>query len=65
MLFVTSKSRKSINMAMAFLFTQVRIPDEDEWGKLVRVLRYIIGTLHLLLILRSDRLSVIKWWVDA
>ena len=31
----------------------------------MRVIRYIIGTLHLLLILRAKILSVIKWWVDA
>ena len=31
----------------------------------MRVLRYIICTLHLTLILRSGSLSVIKWWVDV
>ena len=36
-----------------------------DWGKLVRVLRYIICTLHLTLILRSGSLSVIKWWVNV
>ena len=31
----------------------------------MRVLRYIGGTPNLLLILRSDILSVIKWWVEV
>ena len=65
MLFVTSRARKCINMDIAFLCTKVRIPYKDEWGKLVRVIRCIIGTLHLPLILRADSPSFIKWWVDA
>ena len=52
-------------MEIAFLCTRVRSPYEDDWGKLVRVIRYIRGNLHLSLILRSNRLSVIKWWVDV
>ena len=34
-------------------------------GKLVRVLRYIRGTLYLPLIIRDDSLNIIKWWVYA
>ena len=33
--------------------------------KIVRVIRYTRGTVHLPLIPRADVLSVIKWWVDA
>ena len=65
LIFVTSSSRKDTNMAIDFLCTQVRIPDENEWGKLVRVLRYIRGTLHMPLILRAYSLSVIQWSVDV
>ena len=65
LLFVTSSASKYIKMAIYFLCTQVRIPYEVDWGELVRVIRYIIGTLHLPLILRANVLSVIKWWVDA
>ena len=65
LLLVTSRVRRDIKMAIDFLCTQLRIPDEDDWGKLVRLLRYIRGTLNLPLILRAYRLSVIKWWVDV
>ena len=52
-------------MAIYLLCTRVRIPDNDEWGKLGRLIRYIRDTLHLTLILSPDSLNVIKWWVDA
>ena len=60
-----SRSRKDINMDISFLCIQVRIPDEYDCRKIMSVLRYIRVTLNLLLILRADRLSVIKWWVYA
>ena len=65
LLFVTSGARKHIKMSIALVCTQVKVLDEDDWGNLVRVLRYITGTLHLPFILRSNIISVIKWWVDA
>ena len=65
LIFVTSRARKYIKMAIAFLCTKVRILNNDDQEKLVRVIRYIKGTLHLPVILRADSLSVIKWWVDA
>ena len=63
--FVTSKPRKYIKMELAFLCTQVRILDEDDWENLLRVLRYTRGTLYIPLVLRAGILSSIKWWVDA
>ena len=60
LILVMSRAMQDIKMAIAFLCIQVIIPDEDVWGKLVRVLRYIRSALHLPLILRSDNLSVIK-----
>ena len=65
MLFFTSRSRKDIKVAIAFLCTRVSSPYDDDWGKLVMVLGYIRGTMHLPVILRSDRLSFIKWWVNV
>jgi hypothetical protein len=50
---------------VAFLTTRVRTPDEDDWLKLKRLLRYIRITIYMPLIFRADSLNVIKWWVDA
>jgi hypothetical protein len=63
--FASARARKDIQPAVAFLATRVREPDEDDWLKLKRLLRYIRGTIHMLLILRAESLNVIKWWVDA
>ena len=64
-LFFTSRSRTYTKMDIDFLCTRVSIPYKDDFGNLVRVIRYIRGTLNLSLILSSGILSVIKFWVDA
>jgi hypothetical protein len=43
----------------------MRLPDEDDWGKVKRVLSYLKGTLHMPLILLADLLTLSQWWVDA
>ena len=65
LIFCMSNSSKDIKMAIALLCTRARSPDKDDLGKIVRVIRYIRVTLHIPLIIRADRLSVIKWWVYA
>jgi hypothetical protein len=47
------------------LTTRVNEPDEDDWGKLKRLLKYIHANIYMPLILRADSLSIIKWWVAA
>ena len=56
---------RDIQPATAFLTTQVRSPDEDDWGKVKRVLSYLKGTLHMPLILSADSLTLSRWWVGA
>jgi hypothetical protein len=65
LLFASTRARKDIHTTTAFLTMRVRNPDEDDWGKLRRLMRYIKGKINLPLILRADSLNVIKWWVDA
>ncbi len=45
--------------------TRVREPDEDDWGKLKRLLKYVNGTMYLPLTLEASDLNFIRWWVDA
>jgi hypothetical protein len=65
LLFASSRSRKDIQTAVSFLTTRVKHPDEDDWEKLKRLLKYIRGTIYMPLILKADSLNIIKWWVDA
>ena len=59
------RERRDIQPATAFLTTRVRLPDEDDWGEVKRVLSYLKGTLHMPLILLADSLTLSRWWVDA
>ena len=40
LLFLCQRVQNDIPTVVSFLTTIVRIPDEDDWGKLKRVLRY-------------------------
>ena len=46
LLFAANRARRDIQTAVSFLTTRVKAPDEDNWGKLVRVLKYINGTRY-------------------
>ena len=50
---------------MLFLCTRCKAPDEDDWGKLKLVLKYLYGTQHMNLCLSVDRFHMLTWWVDA
>jgi hypothetical protein len=47
LLFMATRARRDIQTAVAFLTTRVKSPDEDDWGKLKRVLKYLNGTRYL------------------
>ncbi len=54
LLFMATKARRDIQTAVAFLTMRVKSPDEDDWGKLKRVLKYLNGTKYLKLRLTVD-----------
>ena len=61
LLFVSQHARRAVQTAISFLTTRVKSPDEDDWGKLKRVLKYLKGTRYMKLILRVENLKIIKW----
>ena len=63
--FVSRCSRRDIQTTISFLTWRVRKPDEDDWSKRVRCMKYPKGTKYTKLTLTVDTMSVIKWWVDA
>ena len=65
LLFTGIQCRKDSQTAIDFLTTRVRKPDEDDWKKLRRLLGQLKRTIKLPLILRTDRVNVLKWWVDV
>ncbi len=65
LLFVTMRCRRDIQTAVAFLTTRVKEPDEDHWGKLKQVLKYLHGMVYLSLTLDASKMTLVQWWVDA
>jgi hypothetical protein len=51
---------------VSFLTTRVKDPDEDNWKKLVRVLKYLNGARYTKLTLVVDEMNfIIHWYVDG
>jgi Reverse transcriptase (RNA-dependent DNA polymerase)/Zinc knuckle len=65
LLFLCKRSRPDIQPVVAFLSTRVQAPDEDDYKKLARLMRYIRGTEDMVLTLEGDGMNVVKWWADA
>jgi hypothetical protein len=67
-LFATKRARPDIHTAISFLTTRVREPDEDDWKKLVRMMRYLRGTPDLGLTLSGNETRIVKevgWYIDG
>jgi hypothetical protein len=52
-------------MMVAILTTRVKQPDEDNWGKLKRVLKYHCCTYSHPFTLFADSLTSIVWYIDT
>jgi hypothetical protein len=59
------RTRPVILLPISFLSTRVQTPDEDDWSKLLRVLKYLNGTSHLGIALQCDQQIKIKSFIDA
>jgi hypothetical protein len=64
-LFLCKHTHRDIQTTIPFLTTRVKRPDEDNWGKLKRVLQYLCGTCHMKLNLSTNNLTIICWWVNT
>ena len=64
-LFALKHAWPDISVAVAFLCTQVKNPNKDNWKKLIWLIYYLHGMEELPLILHADSATVVKWWVDG
>jgi hypothetical protein len=64
-LYATKHARLDTCTSITFLTTRVRVPDKDNWHKLVHLMKYLRGTCTLPLILSANGGGILKWWVDA
>ena len=65
LLFVIPRGRKYIHIAVDLLTKGVHEPENDDWSELRQLLQYLWDTIYIPLILRADRLNVIKCCMDA
>ena len=64
LLFLCKWARPDLQMAVAFLSTWVKHPDQDDYKKLVRAMKYLRKTITLPLTLEADDLQLVQWWID-
>jgi hypothetical protein len=65
LLFMCTRAQQDIQTAAPFLTTRVKSPDNNDWGKLNRVLKYLNGTKYLKLRLSVENVEMLKWYVDG
>jgi hypothetical protein len=64
-LFACKRARPDIHTAISSLCTRVKSPNQDDWKKLIRMMKYLNGTRKDELILSAENPHVIKWYVDS
>ena len=60
LLFLCKWAHPDIQTAVVFLTTLVMAPDEDDYKKLARVMKYLRGTRTMPLTLEADNLQLVK-----
>ena len=64
-LYLSQQGHPHIHTTIAFLCGRLRNPDEDDYKKLTRMIRYLEGTKDLILTLQANDDSIVQWWIDA
>ena len=65
LLWVKQRGRPDISVAVAFLCTRVKSPDEDDLKKLARVIKYIKRTKFLRLTMEANHIDQNHWLIDG
>ena len=64
-LFLSKRGRPDLQTAIAFLSTRVKTPDNDDYKKLARMIKYMRSTKELVLTLSADPTQIVQWWIDG
>ena len=65
LLFARKRAQPGIQVAVAFLCTQVKVPNVDDYKNLTCVIKYLRGTIHLQMMIGWDKTVTLTQWVDA
>jgi len=68
-LFLSKRGRPDVCISIAYLTTRVRCPNEDDWLKLVRMMKWLIQTindvLYIEIYITNEKNIQVDWYVDA
>ena len=64
-MFLCKQARMDIEPAVAFLATRVKEPNEQDWNKLMRMMRFLKGTINDVVQLEADDSQTLTWYIDA
>jgi hypothetical protein len=64
-LYLSKRARPDIQPTIAVLCTRVKAPNETDWSKLIRMMKYLNGTRDMVLTLSVENMKCVKWMVDA
>ena len=64
-LYAAKRARPDIQVAVAFLCKRVKCPNQGDWKKLGRLVRYVRDTIHIPLVLGWDGSGNLVWSIDA
>jgi hypothetical protein len=65
LLYYAKRIRPDLLVAVSFLTTRVQSPNEEDWAKLCRAIRYVRAMKDISLILSADKYIMIIVFVDA
>ena len=63
--FVCKRARPDIQPAVAFACTRVQMPTEQDWHKLLRMMKFLKHTKDVVLTLSADNPGFLNWHSDA
>ena len=65
LLFAAKRARPDLQVAVAYLCTRVKSPNQSDYRKLTRVIKYLRSTMFIPLVLGWDGTGQLTWSVDA
>ena len=65
LLFTSKRTQPDIQVAVAFLCTRVKNPNDEDYEKLDQLIRYVRETIYVPLILGADDYRTLVWNLDA
>jgi len=65
LLFASQRARPDLRTVVSFLTKRVQTPDEDDYKKLARAIKYVRRTKYLRLKIEAHRLDQNHWFIDG